>query len=127
MKPTFTITLKEIKEILNTEIGLLSKNPKLCGKCDYYDTVCHAGLKCRKCGGEPVSIAKWTVFNAINRAKVHFRNNRDRGQEATWMLVYVAHFLEKKYEADFGKTYGWAFDNYAEIKRLYIEAVGDLK
>lgn len=119
----FKLTLKDVNKILDTEVGHWSPKAKLCGKCDYYDTINHAGLKCNKCGGEPKSISTWTVFNAIKRTSIHFRNNKDRGQEATWFITFVAHYLEEKHKIDFSKTYGWAFDNYSTIKPLYIQAV----
>jgi hypothetical protein len=123
MKTTdFTITLTDIEDILASEIKRFNPKLKLCGKCDYYDSQYHAGLKCTKCSGEFVNVSSWTIYNLFKRVKKHFKNNHDRGQEATWFIGYFAYFLEEK-GANYGKAYSWAFDNYKTIKPLFIQGM----
>lgn len=113
------ITVLDIKDILNSEVGRFQPKRQVCGKCDYFDSVSHAGLKCNKCGGDFVDVSKWTVLNLLSRIKKHKINGED------WMPVFVAYYLEEKDNLGFSKTYGWALDNYKLIKELYLEATKD--
>jgi hypothetical protein len=119
MKDTFTFTESNLAELLNSPISRFEKDRKLCGRCDNYSSVKHAGLLCDKCGGAMVSVKEWTVFNLLNRVKPI----PSRGEQ--WLAVFVAGYLNKTTGLDWFECYQWAVKR--EIHAANIELLRTYK
>lgn len=117
------ITEQDIREVLESEVGRFQPNRKVCKKCDYYDSVKHAGLVCTKCGGEFVNVSKWTYKNLLKRCSIHFRGGDLLKQDTsfTWFLVPLAYFLAEQNKIDWGEAYQYVCSHWAEIKPLYLK------
>jgi hypothetical protein len=83
----FQFTEQDLEALLDSPIHRFEKERKLCGKCDHYSSVSHAGLKCTECGGDMVSVKNWTVGNLLLRVKPI----PTRGEQ--WLSKFVSDYL----------------------------------
>ena len=104
-------------ELMESEVGKFQPRRKICGRCDYYGSYNHAGLRCHECGGEFVSVEKWTVFNFFQRVKPHLKKTGH--SEANWVPVFAAHYMENKGLGDFSLTLKFAYENFSLLTALY--------